>query len=148
MTLYLSLADIPDMMKSKESWHKIVMGEAVMMQIVTQVPQHGKEADVKPHRHQEEQIAYLLTGECELETETSQPKGNYSSLPSEFQGQPTEKKRLKAPAFFRIPSGALHSLKIIGDEPVSWISAYDKVRPTYVPHAIKLDTKECPSPYK
>lgn len=144
MSLFVSKKDIPEEMRG----HLIVTGETLMMQIVREEPKPGGE-EVPPHRHNEEQIGYLLEGECELEIETNHPPtANYGSCPDKFIGQPSEKRILRAGDFFRIPSGALHRLRIIGDKPVSWITAYHPVRVGYLSKAIRLESKEKPLPFK
>jgi quercetin dioxygenase-like cupin family protein len=136
--------EIPEKMRG----HLIVTGETLMMQIVSVEPKPGAE-EVPPHRHNEEQLAYLLEGECELEIETNHPPtANYGSCPDNFIGQPSEKRIIKAGDFFRIPSGALHRLRIIGGKPVKWLAAYHPVRVLYLPNALKLESKEKPLPYK
>ncbi|MEM2703575.1 MAG: cupin domain-containing protein [Candidatus Bathyarchaeia archaeon] len=144
MSLFARKEDLPEQMKGRV----IVTGETLMMQIVTEVPKPGGE-EVPPHRHNEEQLGYILEGECELEIETNHPPAaNWGSCPDKFIGQPSEKRILKAGDFFRIPAGALHRLKIIGNKPVSWIAAYHPIRPDYLPKAVRLESKHKPLPFK
>lgn len=143
MSLFVNKDEIATKMKG----HIIVTGETLMMQIVVFEPKPGEE-EVPPHRHNEEQVGYIMEGECELEVETNHPpSANWGSCPDKFVGQPSEKRFLKAGDFFRIPAGALHKLRALSKR-VVWIAAYHPVRPEYLPYAVKLESKYRPLPFK
>jgi len=110
----------------------IICGETIQIMFggAGMSPKVPGKPEIPPHRHNIEQISIVQSGECELEIETEDPKVEYYSLPSEFVGQPTEKKTIKAGDWFRVPSGCLHSLRVIKG-PCSHLSIYHPVRPEY-----------------
>ena len=99
-----------------------------------------------PHRHAEEQLAYVLTGTIEIVVE-EEPVGNFTNLSGDFTGK-VEKHLCKPGTFFRVPANALHSAKIIGNETVSYLASYNPVRPTYVAEAVRLESEKHPLLYR
>lgn len=105
---------------------KMIIGDTITLIVSPRVTERDHKPTVLPHRHNIEQISWLLEGECELRIETTDLKDDYLSLPDNFVGQPAETHRIKAGDFFRIPSGALHDLTVIKG-PCSWLSIYHPI---------------------
>lgn len=147
VTLFCDSEKIPETnptgLGKKESGggHRVVCGESLMGQIAS--IEGG--STIPPHRHSEEQLAYVLTGSLELTIE-EEPVGNFLSLSGKFTGA-VETYVCKPGTWYRVPSNALHGGRALGSEKCSWISIY-RVRPTYVKDAVRLESRKAPLPFK
>lgn len=140
MTLFFDIHKIKDsepsgIKREKKTRHKIVTGKDLMMQTVEADPG----VPSPPHRHAEEQLAYVLQGTVEISIE-EEPFGNFTDVTGNYTGK-VETYVCKPGTFFRVPSNALHSAKVLGDETVIWLAAYHPARPTYIADAVRLESK-------
>ena len=133
MSLFLNLDDVPARVSGNQNTvsRKRVAGETLNLTFLTIVPP----GNPHPHRHFKEELIYLLEGECEIEVETL-PQGVHGSLPNDFSGQPSEKRRVKAGTCIRIPCGALHSVCPITT--IRWVSAFHPNTQSDLESAVKI----------